>query len=181
MFGMFPLLFNGNNNNRNDNNIADMNIFNNLLNDDFINSMVDQIMGSDLINELADDVFNDNYDINFKDFGDYYLIKGYLPGVTARDVSIDFEKNKAILTIKKKKTYTNGGNTVMTVIQSGGNLTKNFYIEEVDVTRLKASFDNNLLIITMPKLQKPEEVVNEVDISSDDEPTIIDVDNYKVE
>lgn len=179
MFGMFPFMFNGNNSNRN--NSTDLSFFNNFLNDDFINEMVDQIMGCDLINELSEEAFRDDYDINFKDFGDYYLIKGYLPGLTAKDVSIDFEKNKAILTIKKKKTYTNGVNAVMTVIQSGGNLTKNFYIEEVDVTKLRASFDNNLLIITMPKVKKPEDIVKKDNISNSDEPTIIDVDNFKVE
>ena len=162
MFGMFPFMFNNNPMNNNDFDYGS--ILDNLLNDDFINSMVD-----DLIND-------DKYDVSIKDYGPYYLIKGYLPGLTPRDVNIDFDKNKAILTIKKKQTYSNGRNIKMTLIQTGGDLVKTFYVEEIDVTRLKASFDNNLLLLTLPKKKQLENKIVE-----DDSPTIIDVDNYKVE
>ena len=179
MFGMFPFLFNGNN--TNDESVKDLSFLNNAFNDDFINRIVDEVMSSDFIGELTNDLFTEEYDINFKDFGDYYLIKGYLPGITPKDVSIDFEKNKAILTIKKKSVYSNGRNSVMTVVKSGASLTKNFYIEEVDVTRLGASFENNLLIITMPKLKKSSEITTEDIEAESDDTTIIDVDNYNVE
>lgn len=173
MFRMFPFVF-GNNSSNNKN---ELDVFDNLFNDNFINNMVDQIMSSDLIGDLTNDIMQDDYDITFKDCGNYYLIKGYLPGLTAKDISIDFEKNKAILEIKKKRVYSNKCNSIMTVIQTGGNIIKNFYIEEVDVTKLRASFDSNLLIITMPKIKKTIEEKEEVAI----EPRIIDVDNYKVE
>ena len=181
MFGMFPFNFNNNNNNNpnNYNNGNNINIFDTLLNDNFINGMVDQLLSSDLVNDLMSDMAQeDNYDVQLKDYGDYYLIKGYLPGLTPRDVSIDFEKNKAILTIKKKQSYSNGRNAMVTVIQTGGDLVKNFYISEVDVTKLKASFDNSLLLLTLPKVKKIEEEVIGTDMDS---PMIIDVDNYKVE
>ena len=51
----------------------------------------------------------------------------------------------------------------------------------MDVTKLGASFENNLLVITMPKLKKNSEVIDEnIEVKSG-EPTIIDVDNYNVE
>lgn len=168
MFGLFPFLFNNNSNNRN---ITDVGFSNNIIND-----MIDRIMSDDFISDLTNNIV-DEYKIDFRDFGDYYLIKGYLPGITAKDVSIDFEKNKAILTIKKKQMYS-GGNTVMTVIQTGGSLTKNFYIEDVDVTKLRASFDNNVLIIAIPK-KHPVEKVTEAERKS--EPVVVDVENFKVE
>ncbi|MGG7179242.1 Hsp20/alpha crystallin family protein [Clostridium paraputrificum] len=181
MFGMFPFNFNNNNNNNpnNYNNGNNINIFDTLLNDNFINGMVDQLLSSDLVNDLVSEMTQeDNYDVELKDYGDYYLIKGYLPGLTPKDVSIDFEKNKAILTIKKKQSYSNGRNAMVTVIQTGGNLVKNFYISEVDVTKLKASFDNSLLLLTLPKVKKIED---EVISTTADNPIIIDVDNYKIE
>ena len=93
--------------------------------------------------------------------------------MTARDISIDFEKNKAILTIKRRQTYSNDTNFFMTIIQVSGEIVKTFYIDEVDVTKLSASFNNHNLQINIPKLKK---------ISTDNENTlVIDVDNYKVE
>ena len=184
MFGMFPFLFNNSNNsnnynNRNNrNNNGGFNLIDSLFNEDFLNGMVDQILSSDVVNNLVNDmVQEEDYDVQLKDYGDYYLIKGYLPGLTPKDVSIDFEKNKAILTIKRKRTYSNGRNAMVTVIQTGGDLVKNFYISEVDVTRLKASFNNDVLMLTMPKIKKLEEEV----IKNEDTPQIIDVDDFKVE
>lgn len=143
-----------------------------------IDSIIDNLISSDFVNNIVNDFDTQvDYDINFRDFGEYYLIKGLLPGLTAKDVSIDFEKNKAILTIRKRQVYKNNSNSVMAVIQTGGNLVKNFYIEEVDVTKLRASFDNSLLVITLPKVKKIQEN-NKVE---GDEPVIIDVENYKTE
>lgn len=143
-----------------------------------IDSIIDNLISSDFVNNIVNDFDTQvDYDINFRDFGEYYLIKGLLPGLTAKDVSIDFEKNKAILTIRKRQVYKNNSNSVMAVIQTGGNVVKNFYIEEVDVTKLRASFDNSLLVITLPKVKKIQEN-NKVE---GDEPVIIDVENYKTE
>lgn len=182
MFGMFPFMFNNMNNNMNSNmnnsylNNSDTSLFGGLLNDDFLNNMVGQFLSSDLVSDLVNEIMDDDaYDVQLKDYGDYYLIKGYLPGLGPKDVSIDFEKNKAILTIKKKQTYSNGRNVVMTVIQTGGDLVKTFYVSEIDVTKLKATFDNSLLLLTLPKVKQVEEYRVE------DTPTIIDVDSYKIE
>lgn len=161
---MFP--FNFNNNNKNN-----VNFFDSVFNDNFIENMVDQLLSSDIVNNLTEEILKeDDYDIELKDFGDYYLIKGYLPGLTAKDISIDFEKNKAILTIKRKKVYSNENNTIVTVIKGTGDCVKNFYIEEVDVTKMKASFDDNMLLLTLPKLKRIEGL--------SDNSVIIDVDDY---
>lgn len=162
---MFPF----SNNNRNSGNF-----FDSLFSDNFLGNMVDQLLSSDIVNNLTEEILKeDDYDIELKDFGDYYLIKGYLPGLSPKDISIDFEKNKAILTIKRKKVYSNESNTIVTVIKGAGDWVKNFYIEEVDVTKMKASFDDNLLLLTLPKIKKIEGL--------SDNSVIIDVDNYREE
>lgn len=182
MFGLFPLFNNFNNNNGYNGNrynrIGNNNSgFGDFFNDDFINNFVGNILSSDAINDLVNEFAQEeSYDVELKEYDNYYLIKGYLPGVGPKDVSIDFEKNKAILTIKRKQTYSNGVNAMVTVIKSGGDLVKNFYIGEVDVTKLRATFDNFLLLLTIPKVKK----VIEEQIQST-EATIIDVDNYTVE
>lgn len=146
------------------------NYFTNLLDDNFVNSIINEVFGNDLVNQISQE---EDFKVELKDYGEYYLIKGYLPGVGPKDVSIDFEKNKAILTIKRKQVYSNGQNFMMTVVQTGGDLVKTFYIEEVDVSNLKASFEDSLLLLSFPKIKKIED--------KKDDATIIDVDSYRVE
>jgi len=153
---------------------CNQNSYMNLLEGDFVTSIVNGILGNDLINDLVNEMSQEeDFNVELKDYGEYYLIKGYLPGVGPKDVNIDFEKNKAILTIKRKQVYSNGQNFMMTVVQTGGDLVKNFYIEEVDVSNLKATFEDNLLLLTIPKVKKIE--------AKNEDATIIDVDSYRVE
>ena len=65
---------------------------------------------------------------------------------------------------------------MMTVVQTGGNLVKNFYIGEVDVSNMRASFENDVLLLAIPKVKKIEKKEE-----TSDGATIIDVDDYKVE
>lgn len=171
MFRMFP--YNNNNGNNNNINFFD-NLVDSLMNDNFFNNMVDQFLSSDLMNNLTEDFLQDEeYNIEFQDYGDYYTIKGYLPGLTAKDISIDFEENKAILTIKRKRVYSNESNTVFAMIKCGGDVIRTFYVEEIDVTKLRASFDDNLLVLALPKMRKK--------IEGKDDTVIIDVDDYRTE
>lgn len=160
MFGKFPFNYNEN-------------PYMNLLEDDFLTSIVNELLGNDLINDLVNELSQEeDFNVEIKDYGEYYLIKGYLPGVGPKDVNIDFEKNKAILTIKRKQVFSNGQNFMMTVIQTGGDLVKTFYIEEVDVSNLKASFEDSLLLLSIPKVKKIE--------AKNEGAPIIDVDSYRV-
>lgn len=175
MFGMFPFMFN----NKSNNNWNNMNTLRKLLNDDFLNSMVNQILTSSLRSNLIGTIGQEEtYNLELKDYDNYYLIKGYLPGIMAKDISIDFEKNKAILTIRRKRTYSNGKNFSMTIMGSSQDLVKSFYIDEVDASKLKASFNDSMLMITLPKVNNPDNVSG---FDNNDEPIIIDVDSYKVE
>lgn len=189
MFNLFPFLYNNRPNNNSyynyskGNNYNSFNggysydIFSYLLSDEFINSIANEVLNNDSIVSMAEQLMQDDpYELEFKDVGDFYRIKGYLPGLTAKDVKIDFEKNKAILTIKRKQVYSNDNNFVA-MFQSSDDVVKTFYTEEIDVSKLRASFNNNLLIIEMPKF-KDIKVVSEENVIVDVD-NVIDVDEVK--
>jgi HSP20 family protein len=141
--------------------------------------MVNQILANGLKSNLLGGAGGQgSYEVELKDYGEYYLIKGYLPGATAKDISIDFEKNKAILKIRRKRTYSNGRNFSMTISGFNEDLVKSFYIDDIDTKKMKASFNDSFLMITLPKINN---VDNRYGYENSDEPIIIDVDSYKVE
>lgn len=161
MFGMFPFMFNGSSN-----------VFGGLFNDIFLNSIINQMSANNVVNR---DIDEKSYNVDIKDCGDYYLMKGYLPGVSPRDLKIDFEKGKAILTIRKRQVYSNGLNIMMNIVQTGGDLVKTFYVDEIDKNKIGAAFEKNILLLTLPKKKKI------VEQRSEENATIIDVDSYNVE
>lgn len=159
MFRIFPFMFNN------------INIFSELFNNILLEGTVDKMVPSDLGNNGIQEDF---CDVELKDCGDYYLIKGYLPGISARDVRIDFKENMVILTIRKNQTYYNNSNIITTVIQTKGNLVKTFPVEEVEKDNIGASFENNILLLTLPKKKH-------IDEYNKDNTVIVDVDNYTEE
>lgn len=160
MFRMFPFMLNG------------INIFSGMFNDTFFNNMINQVLASSLVNERPRE---QDYSVEMKDHGDYYLLKGYLPGVSPKDISIDFERNRAILTIRRRQVYSNGLNVMMSIVETGGNLVKTFNIEEIDKSKIGAAFDRSILLLTLPKKKMIKKYGEE------ETPIIVDVDSYEVE
>lgn len=156
MNSIFPFIFNN------------LNIFSQLFNNIFLEGAVNQMISNNLANHS---IGEEAYEIEFKDCGDYYLIKGYLPHVSSRDIRIDFQKNMVILTIRRNQVYKNESMMMTMVLQTSGNIVKTFYVEEIDKNKIGAAFEKNILLLTLPKKKY-------IDIYTEEKQTIIDVDNY---
>lgn len=159
MYRIFSFMFNN------------TNIFSELFSNILLNSTINQTLSSNSGNQRVEEV---SYNIELKDCGDYYLIKGYLPEISARDVRIDFQKNMVILTIRKNQTYYNDRNILTTAIQTSGNFVKAFPVDEIDKDNIGAAFEKNILLLTLPKKKY-------IDEYNKDDTVIVDVDNYTEE
>ena len=47
--------------------------------------------------------------------------------------------------------YTNNKNVAMAVIQPGGDIEEDYYVENIDSNNIKASFKDNMLRVLIPK------------------------------
>lgn len=159
MYKLFSFMFNN------------TNIFSELFTNILLDSTINQRQSSASDNQRIQE---DSYTIEIKDCGDYYLIKGYLPGVSPRDIRIDFKKNMAILTIRRNQAYYNNRNIITTAIQTSGNFIKTFPVQEIDKDNIGASFEKDILLLTLPKKKH-------IDEYNKDTAMIIDVDNYTEE
>ncbi|WP_294341800.1 Hsp20/alpha crystallin family protein [uncultured Clostridium sp.] len=191
MFGMFPFNWNGkqNQNYNNSNHYGYNNYYNKRINNtntinsfsNLLNNIMGQILSSDFIADLIaemEELINDMeeedfYDVQLYDYGEYYIIQGYLPGIEFRDLHIEFPPNKVILTLTQRQTYSNGVNSMMTVMRTGGNLIKTFIVEDLDIPNSTASFEDNFLLITLKKVHKQ--------LPCPSNNVIVDIDDYKIE
>lgn len=159
MFNIFPYVF--------------TNTFNALVNNrELIDNIVDSVLNSevmgDLINNL-DSVVNPT--IEFNEHNEAYVIEAYLPGVQKSDIDIDYENNYITVEIKRNFAYSNNnGNMSVAVIQQGGSIVKDFYVEGIDPYKIKAVFKEEKLRVLIPK-----------NTYKNTDAAIIDVDEYIVE
>ena len=159
MFRIFSFMFNN------------TNIFGELFSNILLDSTINQMLSSNSDNQRVQEV---SYNIELKDCGQYYLIKGYLPEISARDVRIDFQKNMVTLTIRKNQACYNDRNTITTAVQTSENFVKTFPVDEIDKDNIGAAFEKNILLLTLPKKKY-------IDEYNKDTAMIVDVDNYTEE
>ncbi|EKY27880.1 Hsp20 family protein [Clostridium celatum] len=139
MFNIFPYVFSGTFNLISDGlNMID-NIIDNVINSEFMDNLVDNIENMSAIN------------VNFKEHKRAYTIECYLPGVNKENIDIDYENNYITLKIKRNMFYTNNKNVAMAVIQPGGDIEEDYYVENIDSNNIKASFKDNMLRVLIPK------------------------------
>lgn len=73
------------------------NIFNEVFttlinNEELINGIVDTVMNSDVVNSLLEEEEEEEeLKLEFRDYGDRYLIEGKLEGVDKKDIDVDYD------------------------------------------------------------------------------------------
>ena len=156
MFNIFPYIFS-----------TTLNALSNSIG--VIDEIVDNFVNSDFMNNLISEIDNMySININFKEHKRAYTLECYLPGVKKENIDLEYENNYITLKVKRNMFYTNNQNIAMAVIQSGGDIEEDYYVENADAQNIKAVFKNDILRVLIPK---------NTYIGRDT--TIIDVDSYK--
>ena len=156
MFNIFPYIFS-----------TTLNAVSNNLG--FIEDIVDNIINSEFMNNLISEIDNMSpVNINFKEHKRAYTLECYLPGVKKENIDLEYDNNYITLKVKRNMFYTNNKNIAMAVIQSGGDIEEDYYVENADEDNIRAVFKNDILRVLVPK---------NTYIGADT--TIIDVDSYK--
>ena len=135
----------------------------------FIEDIVDNIINSEFMNNLISEIDNMSpVNINFKEHKRAYTLECYLPGFKKENIDLEYDNNYITLKVKRNMFYTNNKNIAMAVIQSGGDVEEDYYVENADGENIRAVFKNDILRVLIPK---------NTYIGKDT--TIIDVDSYK--
>ena len=134
-----------------------------------IDQIVDKFVNSDFMNNLISEIDNMSpVNINFKEHKRAYTLECYLPGVKKENIDLEYDNNYITLKVKRNMFYTNNKNIAMAVIQSGGDIEEDYYVENADPSGIRAVFKNDTLNVLIPKSTY---------ISKDT--TIVDVDTFK--
>ena len=134
-----------------------------------IDEIVDNFVNSDFMNNLISEIDNmSSININFKEHKRAYTLECYLPGVKKENIDLEYDNNYITLKVKRNMFYTNNKNIAMAVIQSGGDIEEDYYVENADIDNIRAVFKNDTLKVIVPKSTYIAE-----------DTTIIEVDSYK--
>lgn len=148
-------------------------VFNTLAsNEGLINNIVDTVLNSEVVNNIieAEEKLEEEevLKLEFKDYGDRYLIEGKIEGVQKRDIDIDYDNEH--ISIKVNRTALEDRGKTINILEENNYIEKNFFVPNVDLARIQAVYNAEVLRVYLKKKPEIEEGT-----------TIIDVDSYSDE
>lgn len=144
--------------------------FNTIANNmDVIDNVVNNIVNSDFMDNLVKNIDNmAPVEVQFKEHKRGYTIQCYLPGTKKENINLEYDNNYITLQVKRNMFYSNNQNIAVAVVQAGGDINEDYYVENADPSGIRAVFKNDTLNVLIPKSTY---------ISKDT--TIVDVDTFK--
>lgn|SRR5690554_43073 len=81
-----------------------------------------------------------------------YELTVEIPGMEKSDINISYENKYLTITANKKQIKENVDNYIQKEIQYGS-YTRKYFLENIDSDKIKASYNNGILNVLIPKLQ----------------------------
>ena len=105
------------------------------------------------IHNLYNSVFSGNgLRTNIEEYENEYIFTVEVPGVSKKDITIDYEDNYLTISIEKKEEK-NDRNYIRREI-SETSYSRSFYLDDVNEEKIKAKLDDGILTIKIEKFKQ---------------------------
>lgn len=121
-------------------------------------------------NFFEDDLFTamskiqGNFKVDLKETDENYLVEAELPGVKKEAIDIIFDNNYLVISAKREDSVEDKKENYVRRERHYGEFKRSFYIDNVDENNIDACFNDGVLKITLPKLNKGKEKKRKIDI-----------------
>jgi len=115
-----------------------------------LNDLIDDFFGLEVNKiHLKSDIIENN---------DSYELIIEAPGIEKNDIQISYESNLLTVTIEKKNKKENA-NYIQKEIKYGS-ISRKYFLENIDIDKIKATYNNGVLNVLIPKLEKVQKTIN---------------------
>ncbi len=119
----------------------------------------------DDFDEFLNDALGKDLKTNILEQDDKYVLTSEIPGVSKENVKIDVADNTITISVSKKNTTTNNEKKNYLVKEiSESNVSRSFYLDNMDENNITAKMDNGVLNITVGKQKEVKPAVRKIAI-----------------
>ncbi|TYC47762.1 Hsp20/alpha crystallin family protein [Weissella muntiaci] len=93
---------------------------------------------------------------DISDNDDKYVVSVELPGLEKKDIGIDFKNDTLTVSTVKHEIADHGHGDMIQSERSSESMARSFRFMGIDESNIKARYDNGVLKVELPKLDKPE-------------------------
>ena len=97
--------------------------------------------------------FGGTFKVDVEDKGDSYELTADLPGMTKEDIALNFDNDYLTIAARKNEEVNDKdakGNFIRRE-RRVGNVSRSFYVGDIDGSKIDAEFKDGVLKVTMPK------------------------------
>ncbi|WP_446898142.1 heat shock protein Hsp18 [Clostridium sp. LBM24168] len=109
--------------------------------------------------------FGNGFKVDLKETDDAYLIEADLPGIKKESIDLDYSDNYLTISAKRDNSREEKNENYVRQERSYGEFRRSFYVDNVDKNTISASFENGVLKINLPKLEKGPKEDTKIDIN----------------
>ncbi|MFU0824151.1 heat shock protein Hsp18 [Clostridium sp.] len=130
--------------------------------DDFFSPLFKNFFDDDFFNAVGN--FQGSFKVDLKETDENYLVEADLPGIKKEAIDIDFSNNYLTISAKRDESLEDKNENYVRRERHYGELKRSFYIDNVDESKITATFNDGVLKITLPKLNKGKQNRRKIDI-----------------
>ena len=105
------------------------------------------------VQNLFTSVFNGNgLRTNIEELESEYIVTVEVPGVSKKDITIDYEESYLTISVEKKEDNSNK-NYIRKEI-TDASFSRSFYLEDVNEDKIKAKLEDGILTIKIEKIKQ---------------------------
>ncbi|UZQ48599.1 heat shock protein Hsp18 [Clostridium kluyveri] len=128
--------------------------------ENFFNSF----FNNDFLTPFNMNLFNNGLKVDLKETDTSYLIEADLPGIKKDAIDLNFDNNYLTISAKRDDTIEDNKENFIRRERRYGEFKRSFYIDNVDEKNITASFEEGVLKIELPKLEKGKGTNNKIEI-----------------
>ena len=129
--------------------------------DEFQN-MVNSFFNDDFFNSVS--IIKNNFSVDLKEDDNNYIIEADLPGVDKKDIDISYNNRYLNISARRESNLEENKDNYVRQERSYGEFKRSFYIDNIVEDKIDASFDNGVLNIKLPKLNKEISETKKIEI-----------------
>ena len=102
------------------------------------------------------------FKVDVKDKGSEYELTAELPGVNKEDIALNYNNGYLTISAQKNESKNEEKENYIRRERHSGSLSRSFYIDDIDESKIAAEFNNGVLKIDLPKstveTQRPKQI-----------------------
>jgi HSP20 family protein len=120
--------------------------------DDFFSPFIQNFLNDDFFSAMQ--TMQGSFKVDLKETEDQYLVEADLPGIPKEAISVDYDHNQLIIQAKRDETLEDKRENYVRRERHYGQLSRSFYVYNVDESKIDATFKDGVLKIILPKKTK---------------------------